>query len=204
MAQLNYFSIKMAEDKRKLKALLVEDDAQVRQVLVEILSNQQLDVTTANDGEEAYRLISAQRPDIIITDIIMPRMHGYELLEKLVQGGVKIPTFVISASSSDERAAATIYHSHRMYTDEQARELKLPLRQAVSDVRAYIDNQVRRQLYAQHQMRVLLEAQGKDAQEVGRYVNGLPYNFGFNVLTKPFNIDELIAKIRRVQGMLYK
>ena len=60
--------------------LLVEDDALVREMVERILVRQGYVVETAADGMEAFRKIFAQKPKLVITDKIMPKLGGYEFL----------------------------------------------------------------------------------------------------------------------------
>ncbi|WP_020504684.1 hybrid sensor histidine kinase/response regulator [Lamprocystis purpurea] len=59
--------------------MVVDDSLTVRRVTARLLRRQQMEVITANDGVEALTLLDARRPDLILLDIEMPRMDGYEL-----------------------------------------------------------------------------------------------------------------------------
>jgi CheY-like chemotaxis protein len=59
--------------------LLVEDDSAVRDVVVQILFARNFKVLTAGDGYEAIRLLVANDVDVMLTDIVMPGLTGYEL-----------------------------------------------------------------------------------------------------------------------------
>jgi CheY-like chemotaxis protein len=59
--------------------LLVEDDSAVRDVVVQILLSKGFQVLVATDGYEAIRLLVAQHVDVMLTDIMMPGLSGYEL-----------------------------------------------------------------------------------------------------------------------------
>jgi two-component system, cell cycle response regulator DivK len=65
------------------KILIVEDDFDTRYVLSLILKEEGYEVITAADGECALGVASEQKPDLIITDIHMPRLNGIELTRKL-------------------------------------------------------------------------------------------------------------------------
>lgn len=63
--------------------LVVDDEAHITHVVALKLSNAGYKVLTAGDGEEAFDIAVAERPDLIITDLQMPYMSGLELAKKL-------------------------------------------------------------------------------------------------------------------------
>ncbi len=63
--------------------LVVDDDAVNRQVLVNQLSLHDYRVVEAVDGEDALRLVESQRPDLVLLDVMMPRMSGYDVCRTL-------------------------------------------------------------------------------------------------------------------------
>ncbi|HXG94316.1 MAG TPA: response regulator [Blastocatellia bacterium] len=65
------------------KILIVEDDFDTRYMLSLILKDEGYEVITAADGECALAVASEQKPDLIITDINMPRVNGIELTRKI-------------------------------------------------------------------------------------------------------------------------
>lgn len=58
--------------------LIVDDSVTLRQVVADLLKKSGLDVIEASDGIEAKEKIQSNRPDLVITDVVMPRMNGYE------------------------------------------------------------------------------------------------------------------------------
>ena len=63
--------------------LVVEDSHTQREIIINILKGTGLKVTVANDGVEALEQIQLSCPDIVVMDIVMPKMNGYELCRKL-------------------------------------------------------------------------------------------------------------------------
>ncbi|KOR38254.1 MULTISPECIES: response regulator [Planktothricoides] len=59
--------------------LIVDDSATVREMVSEILKKSGLNVIEAINGDEAKKEIQKQVPDLVVTDIVMPEMNGYEL-----------------------------------------------------------------------------------------------------------------------------
>jgi twitching motility two-component system response regulator PilH len=65
------------------KVLVVEDSKTQREMMASLLKKNHFETTTASNGLEAIAQVKANHPDVIILDIIMPAMHGYELCRKL-------------------------------------------------------------------------------------------------------------------------
>jgi twitching motility two-component system response regulator PilH len=63
--------------------LVVEDSVPQREMITELLRGIGLSVTVASDGLEALEQIQSQRPDMVVLDIVMPRMNGYELCRRI-------------------------------------------------------------------------------------------------------------------------
>jgi len=61
-----------------MKILLVDDSTTVRVMVSDLLKSKGIEVTEASDGIEAMERMQEQCPDLVITDIVMPRMNGYE------------------------------------------------------------------------------------------------------------------------------
>ncbi|MBD0304035.1 MAG: response regulator [Tolypothrix sp. T3-bin4] len=64
-------------------ALVVEDDRIQQRIISKILAKLDLKVIFAEDGVEALEVAQTQRPDLVILDIVMPRMNGYEVCRQL-------------------------------------------------------------------------------------------------------------------------
>jgi signal transduction histidine kinase/CheY-like chemotaxis protein len=82
------------------KILVAEDDAEARELLMLSLADGDYDLLQASDGIEALHLLRTEHPDLLITDIVMPRMDGYELVRKLRQDESMSSTPVIFCSAS--------------------------------------------------------------------------------------------------------
>lgn len=67
----------------KKKVLVVEDDATLRQALVEFLEAENFSVTIATDGEEAVKLVKNSGPDVILLDIILPKKDGFDVIKEV-------------------------------------------------------------------------------------------------------------------------
>ena len=91
-----------ASEGRK-RMLVVEDNADFRQYLVDELSGQ-YQVTVAVDGQDALEKIGAARPDIVISDVMMPRLGGIELTRRIKEDidTSHIPVILLTARASDD------------------------------------------------------------------------------------------------------
>lgn len=75
---------------------IIEDDAQFLTMLVKMLQSDGHQVTTASNGEEALSLLERIKPNLILTDILMPKMDGVETIMALSQKGNAIPIIAMS------------------------------------------------------------------------------------------------------------
>jgi signal transduction histidine kinase/CheY-like chemotaxis protein len=82
------------------KILVAEDDPEARELLALLLANGDYRVIEAADGVEALGLLRTEHPDLLITDIVMPRMDGYELVRQLREDSATSSTPVIFCSAS--------------------------------------------------------------------------------------------------------
>lgn len=76
--------------------LVVEDDVQFRQMLLDMLQQDGHQLASAGDGAQAIKLLATWRPDVIITDILMPGMDGVELIMALSKQDDATPMIAIS------------------------------------------------------------------------------------------------------------
>ncbi|QED46753.1 response regulator transcription factor [Cytobacillus dafuensis] len=84
----------------KKSILLVEDNIEISQLIADTLVNESFIVTAAFDGEEALAFFNKKEPDLILLDLMLPKLSGTELLKK-VREKSKIPILIISAKGSD-------------------------------------------------------------------------------------------------------
>jgi CheY-like chemotaxis protein len=93
--------------RRAAYILVVDDDPDVLASLCDALESEGYEVGGAHDGIEALEEISKRRPDLIVTDLLMPTMTGFELLAALHDSPelATIPTLIITAARSPEAQA---------------------------------------------------------------------------------------------------
>jgi DNA-binding NtrC family response regulator len=90
------------------RVLIVEDEPSTRLGLTELVSTWGFTTDSAADGEEALQQITAFRPSIVISDLVMPRMGGLELLRALKEEGTAITTVILTAQGTVETAVEAI------------------------------------------------------------------------------------------------
>ena len=78
--------------------LVVEDDKYLRDVLVEKLKKEGFDVLEAVDGEAGLAMTAEKKPDLVVLDIILPLLNGFDYLEKKAKNNAleKIPVIILS------------------------------------------------------------------------------------------------------------
>ncbi len=87
---------------QNIKILFVEDDDIARENAVEYLREKFQEVIEAKDGLEAWQLYTQYQPQIIITDIMMPKINGLELVERIRKNDKKTHIIITSAFSTKE------------------------------------------------------------------------------------------------------
>lgn len=93
------------------KIAIVEDEAAIRRMYAFKLKYSDFEVMEADDGEKGLALIEAERPDLVLLDLRMPRMTGEEMLRELraTEWGEEIPVVILTNISKDE-APRTLWH----------------------------------------------------------------------------------------------
>jgi DNA-binding NtrC family response regulator len=87
-----------------MTVLVVDDEAAMRLVLDMRLKDWGFDALSASDGEEATRLLESYRPDIVLTDVVMPGISGLDLLRALKKGDASRPVILMTAQGTIDMA----------------------------------------------------------------------------------------------------
>ena len=92
------------------RILLVEDDRFLRKAAETSLKRHGYHVVTASDGEEALRLVRTEKPELILLDLIIPKVQGFEVLRTLKADAqtASIPVIVLSNLSQENDRDATL------------------------------------------------------------------------------------------------
>jgi len=102
----HYLGREIQKPKEKT-VLIADDDKLTREMLKEILTNNGFRVLLAADGMEAYKEIVASRPQVVLTDKVMPNFDGFQLIKliKAIHDLRSIPVILISDKTTDEDEA---------------------------------------------------------------------------------------------------
>ncbi len=80
-----------------MRVLVVDDDRAVRDSLRRSLEFNDFEVVTASDGAEALAVIGNVEPDVVVMDVMMPRLDGLETTKALRAAGNNVPILVLTA-----------------------------------------------------------------------------------------------------------
>lgn len=89
------------------RVLVVDDDEDMQALLQTALEGQEYEVVTAEDGLVALQELEKEAPDLIVLDLMMPRMDGFTFIEELRKRGLQttIPIIVLSADTNAKQNA---------------------------------------------------------------------------------------------------
>jgi len=91
--------------------LVADDEQQIREIASEILSPAGYDVFEASDGEQALKMVYEKRPNLILLDLILPQMTGFELISRVGKDPLisKTPILVMSGLVAGAGTDPSIY-----------------------------------------------------------------------------------------------
>jgi DNA-binding response OmpR family regulator len=92
----------MANREQQARVLVVDDDAEIADTMAEVLGYEGYSVAVAHDGVQAMERIPTFHPDVILLDLMMPRMNGFEVLERMREEKKTTPVVVVSANQGYE------------------------------------------------------------------------------------------------------
>ena len=84
----------------KIHVLLVEDEQPLAMIIKETLENLDFKISTAKDGEEGLHLFFELHPDVLVADVMMPRMDGFEMVRRIRQTDKRTPVLFLTARSA--------------------------------------------------------------------------------------------------------
>ena len=89
--------------------LVVEDDPWIQWMIADDLADRGHAVLTAGDGDEALKRLGETRPDVIVLDLMLPRLDGWEFVDRYpaITGESAIPIIVVSAARNPDLSAAS-------------------------------------------------------------------------------------------------
>jgi DNA-binding response OmpR family regulator len=79
------------------KILLVDYDAQSLESMAKLLKSQKLLIIKASDGQAAYDKFKSEKPDLVVLEAILPKIHGFDLTKKIAQeSGGRVPVIIVT------------------------------------------------------------------------------------------------------------
>ncbi len=146
--------------------LVAEDDQDVAFLITEMLKEEGYEYVWAQDGQEALEIMDKQMPNLIITDIMMPRMDGIELIKKIREEDDKrhLPIIVVSARTEDADRLIGLEAGAEVYLGKPFNSEELMLR-----VRKLLEQ---REMLRIKYSREIAEADRIEAEEQSQNING--------------------------------
>jgi len=77
------FTVLLPREELRKRILVVDDEEEVRRLYTRVLSEADYEVIDAANGQEALAILAEERPDLVLLDIFMPRMNGYQVLQRM-------------------------------------------------------------------------------------------------------------------------
>ncbi len=93
-----------------MNILVAEDSEETATLIKFALEKSGYKVRLAHDGVEALQMIEQELPDLLITDIMMPGMNGFELMGELTKRNISLRTIVLAVQKSDEDIVRGLGH----------------------------------------------------------------------------------------------
>ena len=125
-----------------MKILIAEDDPATRRGIEVFLKNQGMTVFAAENGEDALAQFWQNHPDLVLSDVKMPRMGGLELLRRIRKSGTSVPVLIMTAFASVEDAVQAMKNGAEDYLTKplNLEELRLKLNRIREKMRLIEEN----------------------------------------------------------------
>jgi DNA-binding response OmpR family regulator len=179
------------------RILIIEDDPAILRGLADNLGCESYDVVTAVDGEQGYSLARSGKPDLIVLDLMLPRMSGYELCRKLRADGVTTPVVMLTArgDEADRIVGLDLGADDYITTPFSVRELLARIRAVLR--RAQVQGALPAELRFGN---VIVDFRRYEAQKSGRPVELTRKEFGLLRLLaarsgEPVTRDDLLNQV---------
>ncbi len=151
---------------KKQKILIVDDTAMVAEILKKTVERHYA-VTTAANGKEALEIVSSEEiPDLILMDIVMPEMNGYELCRILKAGGetADIPVIFVTSDTDDRTLEKAFEAGGADYVRKPAKKVELLAR-----IKSVLRQQrLTRELLQKEKLKGVLEMAGSVCHELNQ------------------------------------
>jgi signal transduction histidine kinase/DNA-binding response OmpR family regulator len=127
------------------RLLVVDDDPQVVDLVHQLLEGEPYEVLAAADGLEALEAIAQKQPDVILLDLLMPRMDGFAVIERLQQDsqGRQIPVIVLTAKTLTAAEHAVLEQSVLKVIEKRGLDRDTLIQELRGALQTHHENQVR-------------------------------------------------------------
>lgn len=85
-----------------IKILVVEDEPKLRKIIKDFLTKENFNVLEASDGLEALDKFFLEKPNLIILDLMLPKLNGFEILKEIRNQNKNLPVIMLTARNSEE------------------------------------------------------------------------------------------------------
>lgn len=116
------------------KILIIEDEQALREAMSIKLQKEKFEVLVAKNGQEGLNLVQAEKPALILLDIIMPGMNGLDVLKEIRAKGAKAPVIVLT-NLPEESARQKV---QELGGTEYLVKSNVPLEELVTKIKAYL------------------------------------------------------------------
>ena len=135
------------------RVLLVDDDKRQLAVLQGILADRGMETRQATDGRDALEKLNTFTPDVIVTDLVMPGMDGFELLQLLKERGDITPAIVLTGYGSMDKALRVVHELGAFWFLEKPVEpqaFEILIERAIHHTRALREAEEMKETLTQH------------------------------------------------------
>jgi DNA-binding NtrC family response regulator len=189
------------ETSLQIKTLVVDDDKIIADILKDLVSEEERSVDVCYDGLAAIEKIQKNAYDLIITDLVMPRMGGLDVLKYAKKINPDVLVIIITGYASMETAIMAIKEGAYDYIRKPCKleEIKIVVENAIEKIKLYRENRelVKKLQDAYHDLVALKKEKGKDEkiEKINFFSSSLPsLHYLYNPDSPPNNyIDKLQA-----------
>jgi two-component system response regulator MprA len=115
----------MSEPQKKATILVVDDDSSCRDIAGRLLQLEGYHIRSAADGEECLAIVKKEHVDLILLDIMMPGMDGFEVCAKLREMGSRIPIVLLTAKDDTDTRLEGMHHGVSEFLTKPINKLEL-------------------------------------------------------------------------------
>jgi DNA-binding response OmpR family regulator len=200
--------------------LLVEDEKALLSIIIDTLENEGFSMLQAGNGHEGLKLFFAKQPDILIADVMMPQMDGFEMVRKIRQTNTTTPVLFLTARSSIEdlvsgfELGANDYLRKPFKMQELIIRIKALLNRAITDkniqtafnIGNYTFDSVSQTLAWENERKELSHLENEILKKLCTNINHVVdnKNFLFDLWNddSPYNLNSLHGYIHKLRKLL--